>query len=80
VNDAQLPPEVTRSYARAGEDLVTPIRHGASDGRITSSIGHSSVSPSRRAMKDLPRRTTCAKAVAALASRAQEPRCWAVSQ
>jgi hypothetical protein len=44
----QLPPEVTRSDARAENDLVTLIRHEASAGGIRPSISHSSLSIRRR--------------------------------
>jgi hypothetical protein len=49
VNGAQLPSEVTRKDARAGNDVVTLIRHEASAGRIRSSIVHSSLMSARRA-------------------------------
>jgi hypothetical protein len=38
VDGAQLPPEVTRKDARAGNDLVTLIRHKASAGCFRPSI------------------------------------------
>jgi hypothetical protein len=64
VNGAQLPPEVTRKDARAGNDVVTLIRHQASAGRIRASIAHSSLWARRHITPGAGRTTSCANVVA----------------